>query len=149
MVSAFRYQGKPKNVVLKGGLTRLGQFSFDFIMDNIALSGDSKWMYLAGHGEPLNLHSHWETPGQISSPSVSYRMSLVELEGGFFGTKGEVGEPRVEKLVVDRSGSMGNGSTTAVGDDDRNRFWMSGLTFRGILECKLHGSKHSEDDPEE
>ncbi|KAK6539133.1 Serum paraoxonase/arylesterase 2, variant 4 [Orbilia ellipsospora] len=128
MVTAYRYE--PGRVIEKNGLVKLKDYSFDFVMDNLAISRDSRWLYLAGHGQPAKLGDHWETPGKVSSASISYRMSLTEL-GEYFGNKGEIGESRVERIVVDKNGVLGNASTTAVGDDQINKYWISGLTFKG------------------
>ncbi|KAK6345061.1 Serum paraoxonase/arylesterase 2 [Orbilia javanica] len=147
VVMAYRYI--PGKVAENGGFVKLREFNFDFVMDNLAISQDGKWLYLTGHGEPANLGWHWRSPDEVPSASVSYRMSLAEL-GSYFGTKGEMGESRVEKIVVDRMGLIGNASTTAVGDDMLNKYWISGLTFRGIMECSLYtGSPHEEDEKEE
>ncbi|KAJ6264346.1 hypothetical protein Dda_0491 [Drechslerella dactyloides] len=133
-VTAYNY--KPGAVLSADGLTKLKAFNLDIIMDNLAVSADGKWLYMAGHGEPQTLPQHFAAPEEVASAGVTYRVSLTEL-GGHFGTRGETGESRVEKIVVDRGGVFGNGSTTAMGDDDRNKFWLSGLTFKGILECDL------------
>ncbi|EGX44420.1 hypothetical protein AOL_s00193g2 [Orbilia oligospora ATCC 24927] len=142
-VTAYRYVSG--RVVEKGGLVKLREFAFDFVMDNLAISQDGRWLYITGHGEPAKLDSHWRSPAEVPSASVSYRMSLTEL-GAYFGNKGEMGESRVEKIVVDRMGLIGNASTTAVGDDILNRFWISGLTFRGIMECSLYTSALHEEE---
>ncbi|KAK6520376.1 Serum paraoxonase/arylesterase 2 [Arthrobotrys conoides] len=136
-VAAYRYL--PGGVVEKGGFVKLREFAFDFVMDNLAISQDGRWLYLTGHGEPANLDLHWRSPLEVPSASVSYRMSLAEL-GAYFGNNGEMGESRVERVVVDRMGLIGNASTTAVGDDALNKYWISGLTFRGIMECRLYTS---------
>ncbi|EPS40404.1 hypothetical protein H072_5782 [Dactylellina haptotyla CBS 200.50] len=128
---AYRYE--PGRVLQRDGFAKLKEFSFDFVMDNLAISQDSKWLYLTGHGEPSNLDSHWRSPEKVPSAAISYRMSLTEL-GDYFGNQGEIGESRVEKIVVDKFGKMGNASTIAVGDDEMNRYWISGLTFK---ECDL------------
>ncbi|KAF3904029.1 hypothetical protein AA313_de0207216 [Arthrobotrys entomopaga] len=120
VVTAYRYE--PGRVIEKNGLVKLRDYSFDFVMDNLAISRDSKWLYLAGHGEPAKLDSHWRNPSEIPSSSISYRMSLAEL-GDYFGNNGETGESRVERIVVDKNGILGNASTTAVGDDQINKFW--------------------------
>ncbi|KAF3094105.1 Serum paraoxonase/arylesterase 2 [Orbilia oligospora] len=142
-VTAYRYVSG--RVVEKGGLVKLREFAFDFVMDNLAISQDGRWLYITGHGEPAKLDSHWRSPAEVPSASVSYRMSLTEL-GAYFGNKGEMGESRVEKIVVDRMGLIGNASTTAVGDDILNKFWISGLTFRGIMECSLYTSALHEEE---
>ncbi|KAK6496535.1 Serum paraoxonase/arylesterase 2 [Arthrobotrys musiformis] len=143
VVIAYRYA--PGKVTEKGGFLKLRSFDFDFVMDNLAISQDGRWLYLTGHGEPANLDWHWRSPNNIPSASVSYRMSLTEL-GSHFGNRGEMGEPRVEKIVVDRMGLIGNASTTAVGDDALNKYWISGLTFRGIMECRLYKSTPHEEE---
>ncbi|EWC45773.1 hypothetical protein DRE_05110 [Drechslerella stenobrocha 248] len=144
-ITAYNY--KPGAILASGGLTKLKDFTLDFVMDNLAISKDSKWLYFAGHGEPQNLPKHWAKPDEISSASMAYRMSLTEL-GGHFGTRGETGESRVEKIVMDRAGVLGNGSTTAIGDDELNKFWMSGLGFNGILECDLHAAGENAENEE-
>ncbi|KAK6339033.1 Serum paraoxonase/arylesterase 2 [Orbilia brochopaga] len=135
-VTAYNYNPNPQTILTKNGLTKLKTFTLDLIMDNLSISPDDKWLYMAGHGEPSKLPEHWAAPDVVASASVAYRVSLTEL-GGHFGTRGETGDSRVEKVVVDREGVFGNGSTTAVGDDERNKFWLSGLSFKGILECDL------------
>ncbi|KAK6340491.1 Serum paraoxonase/arylesterase 2 [Orbilia blumenaviensis] len=142
-VSAYRYV--PGKVTEKGGFVKIRDFTFDFVMDNLAISQDGRWLYLTGHGEPGNLDRHWRAPNNVPSASVSYRMSLIEL-GAYFGNKGEIGESRIEKIVVDRMGLIGNASTTAVGDDNLNKFWISGLTFHGIMECNLYANEPDEED---
>jgi hypothetical protein len=62
---------------------------------------------------------------------VAYRVSLAELDGQFFGTKGEIGELKVEKLLLDKQGIVCNASTTSVADEERGKFWISGLTSKG------------------
>ncbi|RVD86707.1 uncharacterized protein DFL_004969 [Arthrobotrys flagrans] len=146
IVTAYRYV--PGKAAEKGGFVKLRDFAFDFVMDNLAISQDGRWLYLTGHGEPAKLDWHWRSPNEVSSASVSYRMSLTEL-GAYFGKRGEMGESRVEKIVVDRMGLIGNASTTAVGDDMLNKYWISGLTFRGIMECSLYTSiPHGEEEEE-
>ncbi|KAF3270996.1 Serum paraoxonase/arylesterase 2 [Orbilia oligospora] len=109
-VTAYRYVSG--RVVEKGGLVKLREFAFDFVMDNLAISQDGRWLYITGHGEPAKLDSHWRSPAEVPSASVSYR----------------------------------NASTTAVGDDILNKFWISGLTFRGIMECSLYTSALHEEE---
>ena len=96
VVTAYRYI--PGKVTETGGFIKLRDFTFDFVMDNLAISQDGRWLYLTGHGEPGKLDRHWKSPDDFPSASVSYRMSLTEL-GAYFGNKGEIGESRVERIV--------------------------------------------------
>ncbi|KAF3232942.1 hypothetical protein TWF192_002758 [Orbilia oligospora] len=48
--------------------------------------------------------------------------------------------------VPSASISYRNASTTAVGDDILNKYWISGLTFRGIMECTLYANTLHEEE---
>lgn len=130
-ISVYQYDDAPENIVNRKGFLKVKKIVFDFVMDNLMISSDKQWLYLTGHGEPTLLAKHWSKPAQIASPSIAYRMSLAELRGGFFGKKGEVGEPIVQRLLVDRTGSLINATTTSVADERRNRYWITGLTSQG------------------
>ena len=107
-IHVYNFPASPKALVKKQGFKRLQKIKFDFIMDNLATDSDFKWLYLTGHGAPGELFKHYQDRDQVIAPSVAYRLSLEQMLGGFFGTRGEMGEVKVEKLVVDNKVSSFN-----------------------------------------
>jgi len=101
-IHIYNFPASPKAVKSKEGFKFLHKVQTDFVMDNLAIDADENWLYMAGHGQPYFLFQHFEEPEKVSSPSVSYRLSLKDLNGKFYGSHGEIGEVRIQKVLLDK-----------------------------------------------
>ncbi|RPA79463.1 hypothetical protein BJ508DRAFT_415939 [Ascobolus immersus RN42] len=101
------------------GLELKQKVPVDFLGDNPTLSyPDEEDLYIIGHPTPANVKDHMalalEPEKQPTSGGRAARFATSQVEGGFFGTKGETAAPTVENLFVDAAGVMFNVSSTAV-----------------------------------
>ncbi|KAL0483837.1 hypothetical protein AKO1_014016 [Acrasis kona] len=103
-------------------LTFVKKISFDYILDNIRLTGGDA--YIAGHLSLNAMGKYFKNPN-VKSPSAVAKLSIQEIING---------NPVPEYVFSDNTGLM-NSSTVAVSHS--NILFISGLMSRGMLRCEL------------